>query len=44
MLYKANISIRQRKAKNQEAQRFMEEENPWKLGGSDFFMQKKKNI
>ncbi len=25
----------------QEAQRFMEEENPWKLGGSDFFMQKK---
>ena len=41
MLYKANISIRQRKVKNQEAQRFMEEENPWKLGGSDFFMQKK---
>ena len=29
------------KQKNQEAQRFMEEENPWKLGGSDFFMQKK---
>ena len=37
--------IRQRKnlwkQKIQEAQRFMEEENPWKLGGSDFFMQKK---
>ena len=27
--------------KNQETQRFMEEENPWKLEGSDFFMQEK---
>lgn len=41
MLYKANISIRRRKAENSGSAKIMEEENPWKLGGSDFFMQKK---
>lgn len=29
------------KQTNQETQRFMEAENPWKLEGSDFFMQEK---
>ena len=29
------------KQTNQEMQRFMEAENPWKLEGSDFFMQEK---
>ncbi len=41
MLYKTNISIRRRKAENSGSAKIMEEENPWKLGGSDFFMQKK---